>query len=229
MRSFLRSFAGAIGMLALGALGACATSSPTTGDSGFLRDYSRLEQTRAEAGHTVRSWVSPKFTPDRYTAVLVDPIVYHPEPRPSERVSAEVLQQILEYSNDTLKRALNERFRVVSQTGPGVARLRVGFTSVASQGEGLQPYQYVPIALVATMASRAAAGGAPQRAFIVAELEALDSVSGELLGMRVRVGTGERLARVGDTGAITLDTVKPLLDEMAGSMFPGLSKFVRPK
>jgi uncharacterized protein YbjT (DUF2867 family) len=143
-------------------------------------------------------------------------------------VSAETLQQILAYSNDIYKRSLSQRFRVVDRAGPGVLRIRVAFTGVAAQGEGLKPYQYVPIAFVATMAARAATG-TPQQAFIVIEVEGTDSVSGELLAQRLRVGTGERLARVADQRVITLDTVKPLLDELAAAAFPELAKYVKPK
>jgi hypothetical protein len=172
--------------------------------------------------------VSPKLTPANYDAILLDPLVFYPEPRPSEHVSAEALQQILAYSNDIYKRSLSQQFRVVDRPGPGVLRLRVAFTGVAAQGEGLKPYQFVPIAFVATMATRAATG-APQRAFIVVETEGTDSVTGELLGLRVRVGTGERLAKVADQKVITLDTVKPLLDELAAGAFPELAKYVKPK
>ena len=172
--------------------------------------------------------MSPKLTPANYDAILIDPLVFYPEPRPSRQVSAETLQQMLAYSNDTYKRALSQRFRVVDRAGPGVLRIRVAFSGVAAQGEGLKPYQYVPIAFVATMAARAATG-TPQRAFIVSEVEGTDSVTGELLGMRVRVGTGERLARVAGQQVITLDTVKPLLDELAAGAFPELAKYVKAK
>ena len=108
--------------------------------------------------------------------------MWHPEPAPSERVSAPVLKQMLDYSNETFRRSLGQRFNVVDRPGPGVAQLRVrsGFSGVGAQGEGLKPYQGIPIALVATMASRAATGGAPQRAFIVVEVEGSDSVTGGL-------------------------------------------------
>ena len=79
------------------------------------------------------------------------------------------------------------------------------------------------------MASRAATGGAPQRAFILVETEGTDSVSGELLGQRVKVGTGERLKDVKSDGPLTLEAVKPLLDELAGQSFPELAKYVRAK
>ncbi len=81
------------------------------------------------------------------------------------------------------------------------------------------------MAFVVTMAK----GGPGQRAFIVGEVEATDSVTGQLMGMRVRTGTGERLAKIGDKEAMTLQTVKPLLDELAGQAFPELGKYVKGK
>jgi len=209
-------------------LGACASSNNVPESSGFLRDYSSLAETKNAEGRTIRAWVSPTLTPANYNAVLLDPLVFYPEPRPNEQVSAETLQQILAYSNDTLKRSLSERFRVVDRAGPGVLRIRGAFTGIASQGEGLKPYQYVPLAFVASMALRTATG-TPERAFIVIEVEGTDSVTGELLAQRVRLGTGERLARVAGQQVITLDTVKPLLDELAAGAFPELAKYVKPK
>jgi Protein of unknown function (DUF3313) len=63
----------------------------------------------------------------------------------------------------------------------------------------------------------------------VVETEGTDSVTGELLGMRVRVGTGERLAQLTGQQVITLDTVKPLLDDLAAGAFPELAKYVKAK
>ena len=212
------------------ALGACATGSDVkqSEGSGFLRDYSSLQETKDTLGKTIRVWVSPKLTPANYNAVLVEPIVYYPEPRPTEQVSAESLRQIITYTNESFQRAIGQRYRVVDRAGPGVLEIRAAISAIAAQGAGLRPYQYVPIAFVATMASNAATG-APQQAFIVFEIEGTDSVTGELLAMRVRVGTGERLARVGGQPVITLDTVKPLVDEFSGIAFPELATHVKPK
>jgi hypothetical protein len=211
--------------------GAATNAIAQEGDSGFLRDYSSLKEGKDQQGRTIRAWASPKLTPANYTALMIDPLVFYPEPRPSERVSAEALKQMLAYSNDVLKRELGKRFNVVNQAGPGVLRIRGAFTSVASKGEGLKPYQYVPIAFLATAASRAAQGGAPQRAFIIVEVEGTDSVTGELLAQRIRVGSGEglKLKELGPNDPITMDVVKPLLDQMAGQAFPELQKYVKTK
>jgi hypothetical protein len=228
------SIAGRVGIVLLGAmLGACASKPDVTPyvqteDSGFLRDYSSLQWSKGAQGQPVRTWVSPKLTPANYDAILLDPLVFYPEPKPNEQVSAKELQRILTYANDVYRRSLGQRFKVVDRAGPGVVRLRAAFTSVGAQEEGLKPYQMIPMAFVATMAKEAVEG-APQRAFILIEVEATDSVTGELLGERIRVGTGERLAKVAGKKVITLDTVKPLLDELAAEALPNLERYVKPK
>jgi hypothetical protein len=215
-------------LLAGAFLGGCATQGDALREgSGFLRDYSRLEDTKDVQGRAIRAWVSPKLAPANYNAILLDPMAFYPEPRPTEQVSADELAKILAYSNEVLRRTLSQRFHVVDRAGPGVVQLRAAFSGVAAQGEGLKPYQYVPIALVATLATRAATGGTPHRAVIVAEAEVTDSVTGELLGERVRVATGDRLPA--GVRTVSLDSLKPLLDELASQAFPELERHVRPK
>jgi len=224
-----RSITGKVSAAVLaGLLGACATPVDDPGDSGFLSDYPRLQEMKTAEGQTIRGWVSPKLTPSTYVAVLLEPLVFHPAPRPTEHVSEEALQQILAYANTAVRRSISQRFSVVDRPAPGVLRIRSAITSVGAHGEALQPYQYIPVALVASMASRAATG-TPQRAFVVVEVEGSDSVSGEVLALRTRVGTGERLAKVAEQNVITLNSVKPLVDELAAGAFPELAMYVKPK
>jgi hypothetical protein len=198
-------------------------------DSGFLRDYSRLQEAQTADGKTIRAWASPKFAPDNYNAIMLDPFILYPEPRPTERVSAGALNDILKYSNDVFKQSLGARFKVVDGAAPGVARIRAAFSSVGSKDEALKGYQYIPLAFLATAASRAASG-APQQAFIVLEVEVTDSVSGQLLASRVRVLTGEGVAKaIGEKDPVTLQVVKPVLDAAAKNAFPELSKYVKAK
>lgn len=228
----MKSISGRLGIVALAALlGACAGtgSAPPEKSSGFLRDTSRMVETKDATGNVIHSWANPKFTPANYNAVLLDPIIFYPEPRPSERVSADTLQQILAHANSALRQSLSKRFNVVDRAQPGAVRLRVAISSVGAQREGLQPYQYIPIAFLITAASRAAEGGAPERALIASEVEATDSVTGELLAERTRVGTGAKLARLGEKDPITLEFVKPLLDEMAAQALPNLGQYVKSK
>ena len=211
-------------------LGLSATPTALAQDyqSGFLRDYSSLQQTTDASGKPIRAWASPKLTPANFNAIMIDPLVFYPEPKPSERVSAAALQQILKYANDTLRQSLGKRFKVVDQPGKGVLRLRAAFTSVAAKAEGLKPYQMIPLAFLATMAKRAASGD-PQNVFIVVEVEGTDSATGELMAERIRVGTGEKMPQIGEKDPITLAVVKPLLDDLAAGALPDLEKYVKAK
>lgn len=198
-------------------------------NSGFLPDYSRLEEKQDDKGKPYRIWVSPKLTPKNYHTLIAEPIVFYPEPRPSEKVSAQALKDILKYTNDLLRHTLSRRgVKLVDRPGPGVAKLRIAITSVVAKEEGLAPHQYIPIAFLVTMASRAASG-TPERARLVAETEVRDSVTGELLGLKVRAGTGERLAEIGEQKVITLETVKPILDEIAEHGFEDAPKYIQTK
>ena len=125
-------------------LGACATKTHVVEDSGFLRDYSNLRETKDAQGKTIRAWVSPKLTPANYDAILLDPLVFYPEPRPTEQVSAETLQQILAYLNDALKRSLSERFRVVDRAGPRVLRIRARSPESRRRTKALSPTNTSP-------------------------------------------------------------------------------------
>lgn len=183
--------------------------------SGYLEDYSQLQNTRDTKGDAVLRYVSPRLTSQNYKKIMVDPVQYFPEPQATEKVSAEVLKQIKEYANYALRREIGKKIQVVDQPGPDTVRMKVALTAVGKSAEGLKPYQYVPVALVLTGA-RAAAGGHPEQATVFLEAEMTDSVNGDRLAIAVRSGTGERVAKVRDSGSpVTLDSVKPLLDMWA--------------
>jgi len=58
----LNAIEGKLGILVIGALlaaGPYANAVAQDQDSGFLRDYSRLQETKDSAGKTVRAWASP--------------------------------------------------------------------------------------------------------------------------------------------------------------------------
>ena len=230
----LKYIAGGIGIVLLGTVLGCATEqsrpqSATDKNSGFLRDYTRLQEARDTQGMTVREWVSPKFAPKNYDAILLDPLVFYPEPRPTEKVSAEALQQMLSYSNNLLKRSLNARFKMVDHVGPGVARLRIAITGVTAENQGLLAYQYLPVALLSVTMAKADLPDAPQAAFVVIESEVTDSLTGQLLSEQVRVGSGRQLKKIGGKEEVTLDAVKPLLDELAAGALPNLERYIKAK
>lgn len=166
-------------------------------------------------GEPVLRYISLRLTSSNYTKVLIEPIQYYPQPKPTENVSAQTLEDIRNYVEEIFRLKVSEKVQVVDQPGPAVARMRVALTAVGVQVEELKPYQYIPVALVLT-AGQAAVSGRPQEAALYLEAEMSDSISSERLGIAVRKGTGERLKAVRESGTeVTLESLKPLLDRWA--------------
>jgi len=208
----------------------CASNAPKQTDySGYLGNYSDLSEAKGPKGEEFLRYVSPRFTPANYHAVMVDKVDFYPKPEPTEQVSQQTIDQIGGYLNEALRKNIGEKVEVVEEPGPGVAELKVAITGVAGEKEGLKPYQIVPIAFVATMAYRGVAG-TPQEAKLVVESEAKDSVSGEILLKSVRVGTGENLQKsASGERVVTLASVKPIIDRWAEEVAASATTYVRPR
>lgn len=215
-------------IVAAAAMVACA-STPTAPEpeqySGFLSDYSRLQEATAADGVPVMRWISPKLTAETYNKVMIDPVQFHPEPQPSEQVNTEVLAQIRDYFDTVLRERMSENYTLVDQPGPGVVRLRPAITGVVTSREALKAYQYLPIGLIFT-AAREATGTRPEQVVVAVEAELLDSQTGEQLGAVVRTGTGESLK--GSSDQLTLSNVQPVLDHWADLAATQTAGFVRP-
>lgn len=230
MRNEKFSGLSAIALAAMLIAGCASNNTPMQSEySGFLGDYSNLQQTQDAKGETLLKYTNPKLNPANYSAVIVDPLVTYPKAEPTEQLSQTTIDQIRGYGTSCLKQAIASRVRVVDAPGPGVLKLQVAITGVASTAEGIKPYQVVPMAFVATMAINTVAG-APQDAKLLVEARATDSVSGEVLSKVVRTHTGERLGRVASNEpVITFESVKPIMDDWCDTVSRSVAQYVKPR
>jgi hypothetical protein len=196
--------------------------------SGYLKDYSDLTETKDSKGEAFYRYVSPKFTPSNYHAVILESVEFYPKPEPTEQLSQETMNQIRDYLNQSLRQIAGDRVQLTNKPGPGVARLHVAITAVAGEKKGLKVYQFVPAAFVATMVVRGVSG-TPEEARLVLEVQAVDSVSGETLLKSVRIGTGETLKKVEGQRVVTLEAVKPLIDRWAEGAGAAVTTYIQAK
>jgi hypothetical protein len=196
----------------------CASKSTEPKYSGWLKDYSGLTEQTDPKGNKVMRFVSPDVTQGKYNAVIVEPVVFYPEPQTSPQVSAEALQQLSAYMTKKMKEDLTAKgISVVDAPGKGVVRLRTAITSIGVQVEGRSAYQYIPQAFIISGAYRAAAGN-PYQGALRLEVEATDSMTGERLVVGVRSGVGEALGRARSEAAapiLTVDSIKAVVDKWA--------------
>jgi len=194
-------------------LSGCA-SRVTTEDrySGFLQSYGDLKETTSASGAPILRWISPDFDPQNYKALLFEPVRFYPQAKPTEQVSADVLNGILTYTNTKLKQAAEQRLPLVTKPGPGVLEFRGAITAVDTSDQDLRAYELIPVALVIA-GTRAAAGARPKDTNLYFEGELLDSVTKKPLVKIVRKGQGTQVA--GSTEQVTLDDLKTVIDGMA--------------
>ncbi|AOB33649.1 hypothetical protein AKI39_11845 [Bordetella sp. H567] len=207
-------------------LTACTTPAPK--ESGFLgNEYSKMHKMDAPGGGTRLAYLNPKFTPSSYNAVLLEPVVYYPQPQPTENVSMQTLEQIRSYADTSLREKLGHQVRLADTPGPGVARIRVALTAVGNESQPLAVYQYIPIALVVTGAKAAIEGGRPQDATLAVETSATDSMTNETLYAAVRGGTGEEISKPSEEqGGVRLDSLKALIDTWTTGASEEIVKYV---
>jgi hypothetical protein len=182
-------------------------------DSGFLKDYSQLTPEKDAFGVERRVWISPKLTRANYQKILLEHVSFYPEPRPSDKVSMDTLNQIRDYGDSALRNALASVAPLVNQAGPGVLRVRVAMTGASVQGSKLKPWQLIPAAFVLSMAVDAAGGGTAN-AQLAVESAGTDSVTGEPLFRVVRQAQGIQLP---SNANLTLQMVQPKIDEWVSS------------
>ena len=207
----------------------CATSSVPK-ESGFLPDYSRMQQASTPGGGARLVYVSPGFTPARYSAIKLDPVVYYPEPQATADISMDTLTQVRKEMDQSLRKKLGNKVKLVDRAGPGVAHVRIAITAIGAETRALKAYQFVPVALAVTGAKAVAQGGLPRDATIAIESHVADSQSGELLYAAVRGGTGERVVDAAQgQGGVQLASLQPLIDEWSTAAANAVQNYVKGK
>lgn len=204
-----QSIAGKLCIILVGAtLAAFTAANAGADDSGFLKDYSQLEVKGDRLGVDRRVWMSDKLTPQNYKNILMDPVAFYPQPQPSGQVTLGTLNDIRDYIDSGLRKAIEKTAPPAKAAGPGVVRLRVAITA-ASVDKGLKPYQLIPIAFLFTAAKRAG-GTADYNIKLFVESEMTDSVTGEVLSQVVREAEGIEVK--GDE-PLVLKLAQPQLDK----------------
>ncbi len=103
----------------------CGCSAELGGRKGFLSDYSRLQR------HSDVSYRYLGPTLASYSQFIVDPVAIHFDAgSKASKISAENVADMQNYMHAALLSALSDRYLIVYQPGPGVARLRVALTDL---------------------------------------------------------------------------------------------------
>jgi len=180
--------------------------------SGFLKDYSGLQQTTSASGKPTLRWVDPSYDESKYDSILWTPVTYYPTPKPTTQLGQKALNDIQAYTDSKLKAAVGQRKPIVTTPGKHSLIFRGAITGVSSQKEGLQFYEVVPVALVVA-GTQMATGHRTMDTHLFFEGELIDAATNKPVIKVVRKGEGKELNN--ENAPMTLATLKQVVDDMA--------------
>ncbi|BDH46908.1 hypothetical protein TUM12370_29520 [Salmonella enterica subsp. enterica serovar Choleraesuis] len=180
--------------------------------SGFLMDYSGLQETKSASGHTILRWIDPAYKTANYHHIIYNPITYYPTPRPTTQIGQQTLDSILNYTNTKMKASIAQRLPLTTTPGPGTLTFRGAITAVDASREGLQFYEVIPIAMVIA-GTQAATGHRTMNTTLFFEGELIDSSTNKVVMKVVRKGQGKDLSN--SNKQLTLNDLKSVIDGLA--------------
>jgi Protein of unknown function (DUF3313). len=181
-----------VGTLALGLLAACASKTvPTTQQSGFLSDYSKLQlvPNNDDNGMKTYRYMNPNFKRSDYNALMLDPVTIYQ--KPGESITQDNINQVRQALSDSLREATVKQFNVVNQASKGTARISVAITGAEINGDGFKVTNLVPVSAVLTLGAMAT-GLDNKHAVLLIEAKISDSLSGVILGQSVTELSSEK-------------------------------------
>ena len=66
--------------------------------SGFLKDYSGLQEMKSATGKPTLRWVDPSYNEANYDSIIWTPITYYPTPKPTTQLGQKTLDELLNYT-----------------------------------------------------------------------------------------------------------------------------------
>ena len=174
---------------------ACSTAPKMMSDpmpqSGFLPNYKLLRQVSNPAPDT-KMWRYRKegLSASSYKGIIIDPVYLNQSQ--TKEISADALAQTKATLQNAIVEAVQKRggLQIVTQAGPGVARVSVAITGAEVSADPIQPWNFTPIGLAAQAASHAGGINSKTPALVV-ENKITDSQSNEFIGGGVVVVQGE--------------------------------------
>lgn len=168
----------------------CATTGHESGTtaiapSGFLSDYSQLKPAADREG--VMLYVDRNRNYRPFTKIMLDPVQVIVTPSPEQpQVPRDALMRISTGFQESLRRALEPNYQIVTTPGPDVLRVRAAITGVQAARPTAGATDYIPLKALYNV-GREAAGASPRVPEMAGEMEVLDPA-----GKRVAAATATR-------------------------------------
>lgn len=159
-----------------------------TGFSGFFGDPSLYDRLKPgpEGGVKLR-WVKDAVDPKQYDKFMVDGVIFFfSEKSKYKGIDPQETKELADRFNQEIVTAFKDKYPIVTEPGPGVARIRIAITSIQPSKPGMSAItSIIPIGLGVSLVKKGATGGWSGSGETGMELMALDSATGEILALAV--------------------------------------------
>jgi hypothetical protein len=151
--------------------------------SGFLGEYSANLQPGPEGGAKMR-WLKPGIDFSKYNKLMVDSVIfYFAEDSEEKGINAEEMKELSDAFNQEIVNALKDKYPIVADPGPDVARLKIAITGVKKSKPGVSAVTSVlPVGIGISLIKKGVGGSYSGSGGTHAEFMALDSMSNDVIG-----------------------------------------------
>ncbi|MGL4860335.1 MAG: DUF3313 domain-containing protein [Enterobacteriaceae bacterium] len=195
-------------------LTACHTT-PQHSHSGFLGDYSHMNESSLGSGKEAMRWVMPGFHLSDYEGIYFTPLTWYPVAKPNSRVNQATIDRTLNYANNRVMEALADRLPLVPKPIGNTLIFKGALTAIGAKKEDVNSYEMIPVAniLASTMVPVTPHKQYPTLFF---EGEFVDAASGKVVVKTVRRGFGKSVKN--DNAPINASELKSAIDGMMGEV-----------
>ncbi|QMM55135.1 DUF3313 domain-containing protein (plasmid) [Enterobacter sp. RHB15-C17] len=180
--------------------------------SGFLDDYSQLQEVNSSTGKPILRWIDPNFRLSEYNNIIIQPITYYPAPKLTIQVDQNLLEDVLNYTNTQLKKSMGQHLSLDGKTKPNTLLFRGSITAVNTSNESMQFYEVLPFAMLLA-GGEIITGHRTQDTNIFFEGEVIDVTTQKPVIRIVRKGMGKQVKN--SNSKISFQMLKPVIDQVA--------------
>jgi hypothetical protein len=156
--------------------------------SGFLGNpsvYSLLKP-GPEGGSKLR-WLKGGVDPKKYDKFMVDSVIFYLSDQADYKgIDPQEMKELADLFNKELVAAFKDKWRIVAEPGPDVARIRIAITNIKPSRPGVSAVtSIIPVGLGVSLVKKGATGGWSGSGETGIEMMALDSMTEEIIVMGV--------------------------------------------
>ena len=192
--------------------------------SGFLGDNYKNLQPGPEGGAKMR-WLKPGVDFSKYNKLMVDSVIFYlADDSEDKGINAEEMKELTDAFNQEIVNALKDKYPIVAEPGPDVARLKIAITGVKKSKPGVSVItSIVPVGIGISLIKKGVGGSYTGSGGTNVEMMALDPMTDEVIVAAVderSAGYTERFTSLGaakDAFKVWAEKIRKFMDDTRGT------------